>query len=64
MKDWICKYFQVGILQRMSHPVTRYEALDSIRTITYDEYFDAIEVCPFSDEETRAMAKKYLHDLI
>lgn len=60
MKDSIHKYFQMGILQWMSHPGTSYEVLDSIRSIACDEYFDAIEVCPFSDEETRAKAKKML----
>lgn len=60
MKDSIHKYFQVGILQWMSHPGTSYELLDSIRTIAADEYFDAIEVCPFPDDNTRASAKKLL----
>lgn len=60
MKYSIHKFFQVGILQWMSHPGTSYELLDSIRTIARDEYFDAIEVSPFADKDTLAKAKSLL----
>lgn len=58
MKDSIHKYFQVGTIQWMSHP--KREVIDSIRAIANDDYFDAIEVCRFKDDETRAEAKKIL----
>lgn len=58
MKESIHKYFQVGTIQWMSHPT--YDVLDSIRTIACDDYFDAIEICRFADEQTRAKAKAML----
>ena len=58
MKESIHKYFQVGTIQWMSHP--RKNVLDSIREIACDDFFDAIEICQFPDEKTRAAAKKIL----
>lgn len=58
MRDSIHKYFQVGTIQWMSHPA--YNVLDSIKTIACDDFFDAIEVCKFADDETRAKAKRLL----
>lgn len=60
MKDSIHKYFQVGTIQWMSHPSPAYEVLDSIKTIACDDFFDAIEVCRFADDETREKAKRML----
>ena len=60
MKDSIHKYFQVGTIQWMSHPSPAYEALDSIKTIACDDFFDAIEVGKFADDATRAKAKRIL----
>lgn len=60
MKDSIHKYFQVGTIQWMSHPSPAYEALDSIKTIACDDFFDAIEVGKFADDTTRAKAKRIL----
>lgn len=57
MKDSIHKYFQIGTIQWMSHPPASYDVLDSIRTIACDDYFDAIEITQFKDEETRTHAK-------
>ena len=58
MKESIHKYFQIGTIQWMSHP--NRDVLDSINIIACDEYFDAIEIGRFTDEETRAKAKRLL----
>ncbi len=58
MKDSIHKYFQIGTIQWMSHP--SYEVLDSIKKIAGDDYFDAIEICKFKDDDSRAKAKSML----
>ena len=58
MKESIHKYFQVGTIQWMSHPT--YEVLDSLHRIAVDDYFDAVEVCKFADDETRKKAKELL----
>ncbi len=55
MKDSIHKYFQIGTIQWMSHP--SYDVLDSIRKIGSDDFFDALEVCKFNDDETRTKAR-------
>lgn len=58
MRDSIHKYFQVGTIQWMSHP--KRDVLESIRTIAKDDFFDALEVCKFADDATRAQAKDIL----
>ncbi len=58
MRDSIHKYFQVGTIQWMSHPT--YNVLDSIHKIACDDFFDAIEITKFADDETRQAAKKML----
>lgn len=58
MRDSIHKYFQIGTIQWMSFP--KDHVLDSIRTIAKDDFFDAIEISKFSDDETREKAKKIL----
>lgn len=60
MKDSIHKYFQIGTIQWMSHPPVDYEVLSSIKTIGCDDYFDALEVTQFQDDETRKNAKAML----
>ena len=55
MKDSIHKYFQIGTIQWMSHP--SYDVLDSMRKIACDDFFDALEVCKFNDDETRTKAR-------
>jgi len=59
MRDSIHKYFQIGTIQWMSFP--KDHVLDSIRTIAKDDFFDAIEISKFSDDETREKAKKILN---
>lgn len=58
MKESIHAYFQMGTIQWMSHPA--YNVLDSIKKIACDEFFDAIEVGRFADDETRKAARDML----
>ena len=58
MRESIHKYFQIGTIQWMSHPT--YDVLDSIRKIACDDFFDALEITKFADDETRDAAKKLL----
>lgn len=58
MRDSIHKYFQIGTLQWMSYPTDN--VIDSIYKIACDDFFDAIEITNFDDDETRAKAKKLL----
>ena len=58
MRDSIHKYFQIGTIQWMSHPT--YEVIDSIYKLACDDFFDAIEITKFKDDETRDQAKKLL----
>lgn len=58
MRESIHKYFQVGVIQWMSHP--KREVIQSIRDIASDDYFDAIELCHFQDEHKRKQAKMLL----
>ena len=60
MKDSIHKYFQVGVIQWMSHPPTRYELLDSLKTLICDDYFDVIEIGQIKDDKEREAAKQLL----
>jgi sugar phosphate isomerase/epimerase len=60
VKDSIHKYFQIGTIQWMSHPPVDYEVLDSIRQISCDDFFDAIEITQFKDDEKRKKAKAML----
>lgn len=58
MRDSIHKFFQIGTIQWMSHP--KHDVLESIKTIASDDFFDAIEISKFNDDETRIKAKKML----
>ncbi len=58
MKESIHKYFQIGAIQWMSHP--KLNVLDSIRAFASDDFFDALEVGVFADDDTRAAAKALL----
>lgn len=60
MEDSIHKYFQVGTIQWMSHPT--YDIMDSLYKIACDDFFDAVEITKFNDDETRAKAKKLLEE--
>lgn len=60
MRDSIHKYFQVGTIQWMSHPPVNYNLLDSVKALSSDAYFDALEVSQIKDDETRAEVKKLL----
>lgn len=58
MNESIHKYFQVGTIQWMSHP--RKDVLESIRQIAADDYFDAVELCHFKEDQIRRDAKRML----
>lgn len=60
MRDSIHKYFRIGTIQWMSHPPADYQVLDSIKTIACDDFFDALEVTRFTDDETRDRARRML----
>ncbi|MCI8624477.1 MAG: sugar phosphate isomerase/epimerase [Provencibacterium sp.] len=58
MKESLHRYFRMGLIQWMSHPDR--PVLDSLRAIAQDDFFDAVEVCQFKNEEDRAAAAKLL----
>ncbi len=58
MRESIHKYFRIGTIQWMSHPT--YDVLDSIRRIACDEFFDALEVGKFADDDIRTKARDLL----
>jgi sugar phosphate isomerase/epimerase len=58
MRDSIHKYFYVGTIQWMSHP--RRDVLESIKAFASDDFFDALEITQFKDDETRNKARKLL----
>lgn len=60
MRDSIQKYFQIGTIQWMSHPT--YDVMDSLYKIACDDFFDAVEVTKFTDDEKRAKAKELLKE--
>lgn len=58
MRDSIEKYFLIGTIQWMSHP--RKNVLESIKMFAADDFFSALEITKFDDDETRNKAKKLL----
>ena len=58
MRESIHKYFRIGTIQWMSHPT--YDILDSIRRIACDEFFDALEVGKFAEDDIRTKARDLL----
>ena len=60
MKDFIQKYFQVGMIQWMSHPPKDYNVVDSVKKICCDDYFGALEVTKMDSDEERETVKKML----
>ena len=54
MKDSIHKYFQIGTVLWMSYPET--PLLEALRQVCQDDYFDAIEVKSFGEDNTKAKA--------
>lgn len=58
MKDSIHRYFKIGTIQWMSYPGL--SALDSIRKVATDDFFDALEIKTIADDATREEAKKLL----
>lgn len=60
MKSSIHRYFQVGVIQWMSHPPVKYPLLDSLKQFACDDFFDAIEITHIADPEVRRQAKRIL----
>lgn len=60
MHDAICKYFQLGTIQWMSHPPRDYALLDSLQALLKDPDFQAIEITHVADEETRKTVRDLL----
>lgn len=60
MKESIHRYFKVGAIQWMSHPPANYPVLESIKSFACDDFFDALEIGPFQDDDTRTAAKKIM----
>ncbi len=58
MRESIHKYFKVGLIQFMSYPSG--DMVEAIRTIAKDDYFDAIEITQFKDDDKRKEAKEIL----
>ncbi len=54
MRDSIHKYFKVGTIQWMSYPNT--PPLDSLKAICRDDYFDAIEIKGYGEDNPAAKA--------
>ncbi|MGL5437622.1 MAG: sugar phosphate isomerase/epimerase family protein [Lachnospiraceae bacterium] len=62
MKDPIQKYFQIGTIQWMSFPPSEYALLDTIKKISADEYFTAIEITRIPDDAERKAVKEMLEE--
>lgn len=60
MKDSIHKYFQIGLIQWMSHPPASYDLIDSLKIIASDDFFDAVEIGQIKDDCMREQAKHLL----
>ena len=54
MRDSIHKYFQVGTIQWMSYPNSA--PLDSLKAICRDDFFDAIEIKGYGEDNEKAKA--------
>ena len=54
MKDSIQKYFKVGTIQWMSYP--KCDAMESLKAICKDPYFDAIELRGYGEDNVAAKA--------
>ncbi len=60
MRDPINKYFQLGVIQWMIHPEPQYQLVDSVRQLACDDFFEAIEIAPIANAETRETVRKML----
>ena len=60
MKSSIHRFFQVGTIQWMTHPPVKVPLLESLKRLTCDDFFDAIEITHIPDPEIRKQAKRIL----
>lgn len=58
MRESIYKYFQIGTISWMSFPGR--DALETVRRIAADDFFDAIELTRFDSDAQREQAKRVL----
>lgn len=58
MRESIHKYFQIGTISWMSFPGK--DALETVRRIAEDDFFDAIELTRFNSDEQRMQARRVL----
>lgn len=58
MRESIHKYFQIGTISWMSFPGR--DALETVRRIAADDFFDAIELTRFDSDAQREQAKRVL----
>lgn len=58
MKESIHKFFQLGVIQWMSYPSI--DALDAIKKIGSDDFFDAVEISHIESEEKRKQIRDML----
>ena len=54
MRESIHKYFKVGTIQWMSYP--KRDAMESLKAICRDDYFDAIELKGYGEKNEEAKA--------
>lgn len=60
MQQSIHKYFKIGLVQYMAYPPVNHGLLESVKKITCDDYFDAIEITWVGDAQLRAQVKRML----
>jgi sugar phosphate isomerase/epimerase len=64
MKESICKYYKVGLIEFMAYPEGLKgedpDILEKIRKIAYDDYFDVIELSWIKNPKLRSQAAKIL----
>ena len=54
MRESIHKYFKVGTIQWMSYP--KRDAMESLKAICKDDFFDAIELKGYGEKNAEAKA--------
>ena len=58
MRESIHKYFQIGTISWMGFPGR--DALETVRRIAADDFFDAIELTRFNSDAQREQARRVL----
>ena len=58
MRESIHKYFQLGTIRWMSYP--RLDAMEAVKRIARDDFFDAIEITKCGSDEERQEMRRIL----